>query len=79
MWAPLVWTDFTTPRSGRCATASMRQGGEQSAFFALLFLYCGLQNNRPKDDEKIPENIFRGRKDPEKTVERSLTIKSPTA
>jgi hypothetical protein len=31
-----------------------------------------LQNNRPKDDEKIPENIFRGRKDDEKTVERSF-------
>ena len=23
---------------------------------------CGLQNNRPKDDKTIPENIFRGRK-----------------
>ena len=32
-------------------------------------IYCGLQNNRPKDDEKIPENLFRGRKDDEKTVE----------
>ena len=31
--------------------------------------YCGLQNNRPKDDEKIFENLFRGRKDAEKTVE----------
>ena len=34
--------------------------------------YCGLQNNRPKDDEKIFEKIFRGRKDAEKTVERSF-------
>ena len=23
---------------------------------------CGLQNNRPKDDKTIPENLFRGRK-----------------
>ena len=38
----------------------------------LISIYCGLQNNRPKDDEKIPEDLFRGRKDAEKTVERSF-------
>ena len=37
-----------------------------------LAWYCGLQNNRPKDDKKIPENLFRGRKGAEKTVESSF-------
>ena len=35
-------------------------------------MYCGLQNNRSKDDKNIPEKQFTGRKDPEKTVERSF-------
>ena len=44
----------------------------QKQLFDLVSDYCGLQNNRPKDDKKIPENLFRGRKDAEKTVERSF-------
>ena len=48
----------------------------------LQLNYCGLQNNRPTDDKKISEDLFRGQKDakrrykyiysaPERAAERS--------
>ena len=59
-----------------CKTRKVRKGvwfSWQTIWYLYTpFQYCGLQNNRLKDDEKIPENLFRGRKDAQKTVKRSF-------